>query len=52
MGAAFKDIRNVIGGAFVLIGIYLFIYNGDKTVKVLNSLGGQSVGAIKVLQGR
>lgn len=46
------DLRSIIGSAFVLIGIYLFIANGDKTAKVINTLAYNSVEGIKALQGR
>jgi hypothetical protein len=46
------NIGKMIGGVCILIGIYLFVSNGDKTAKVINSLASNSVYGIKVLQGR
>jgi len=43
---------SIVGGAFILIAIYLFISDGDKTVQVINALANNSVLAVKTLQGR
>jgi len=42
----------VLSIVYVLILVYLFIFNGDKTVKVINSLADSSKNIITVLQGR
>ena len=47
-----KGLMGVIGGAFILIAIYLLVYNGDKTVQVINALSGPTIQSIKTLQGR
>jgi hypothetical protein len=38
--------------AFVLIAIYLFIYNGDKTSKVISAGSGGLSRIFETLQGR
>lgn len=42
----------IFGGVGVLIGIYLFVANGDKTVSIIKTLGTQGVEGIRTLQGR
>ena len=42
----------VLSMIYVLILIYLFVFNADKTVKVINSLASGSKNIITVLQGR
>lgn len=42
----------VISGIFVLIGIYLFLSQGDKTVKIISTLASNATKGIAVLQGR
>lgn len=42
----------VISGIFVLIGIYLFVFNGDKTAKIISAIATNSTAGIKALQGR
>ena len=37
---------------YILIMVYLFIANGDKTVQVINSIGGNVTKLSKTLQGR
>jgi hypothetical protein len=46
-----KGLVAIIGGIFMLIGIYLFINKGDATVKIIDSLGKNAIGGISTLQG-
>lgn len=43
---------DIIAGAGVLIGIFLFLYHGDKTVKIITSLSSAATNSITALQGR
>jgi len=45
-------LEKFFAGAFGLIAIYLFIYNGDKTSKVIESFAKGSSGVFSTLQGR
>lgn len=47
-----KSIVAIVGGIFMLIGIYLFINKGDSTVKIIDSLGKNATAGIATLQGR
>lgn len=47
-----RDLVGIIGGIGILIGIYLFIKNGDNTVKVINSIASNATKGISTLQGR
>ena len=46
------NVFKIIGGIGVLIGIYLFLSNGQQTVKIINAIASNSVTGIQVLQGR
>lgn len=39
-------------GVLVLIGIYLFLVNGNQTVRIINTLASNATAGIKTLQGR
>lgn len=43
---------DILSGIGVLIGIYLFISNGDKTVKIIDTVATNSIKGISTLQGR
>ena len=45
-------ILKILGGIGVLITIYLFLSNGSQTVKIINSIAGNTIDGIQVLQGR
>ena len=47
--AKFWEIFTLI---FILIAIFLFLSKGKETVSIVNSLAGNAVSGIKVLQGR
>jgi len=47
-----SSVLEVVSGAFVLIGIYLFVKNFNGTVSIINALFSNSVSGIKALQGR
>lgn len=47
-----SKIFDVVAGAGVLIAIFLFLFHGDKTVKIITSLSSASTNSIKALQGR
>jgi hypothetical protein len=47
-----KGLMGVFGGVGILIGIYLFVYNGDRTVQIINALANPAITSIKTLQGR
>ncbi len=42
----------VISMMYILILVFLFINNGDKTVSVINAIGGKTSSLVKTLQGR
>lgn len=42
----------IVSMMYILILTYLFIANGDKTVKVINAIGGSTTSLTKTLQGR
>jgi hypothetical protein len=46
------SIGKIVAGIGLLIGIYLFVANGDKTVKIINSIASNTTAGIKTLQGR
>jgi hypothetical protein len=46
------NLGKMIAGIGLLIGIYLFVSNSDKTVKIINAIGSNSTKGITVLQGR
>jgi len=46
------NLGKILAGVGLLIGIYLFIKNADQTVKVVNTIAGNSINGIKTLQGR
>jgi len=45
-------ITEIVGGVFVLVGIYLFVVNFTGTAQIIRTLGSQSVAGIRALQGR
>lgn len=45
-------ITKILGGIGILIAIYLFLSNGSQTVKIVNSIAGNMITGIQVLQGR
>jgi len=47
-----KSIIRVLTIGAILIGIYLFVNNGNQTVKIISSLGGTLNESAKTLQGR
>lgn len=47
-----KTIVTLVTGAFMLIGLYLLVANGDKTVKIIDVIASNSTAGIKTLQGR
>lgn len=47
-----KTIVTILTGIGMLIGMYLLIANGDKTVKIIDTLAKNSTAGIKTLQGR
>lgn len=42
----------IITSVFVLVGIYLFLSNGDRTAKIITSISSSATSGIKTLQGR
>ena len=47
-----STIEKFFAGAFALIAIYLFIYNGDKTSQVIKAFASGSSNIFATLQGR
>ena len=47
-----NKVVGIIGGIGILIGIYLFLKNGDSTAKIIQTMASNSVYGIKTLQGR
>lgn len=47
-----RSLMGIFGGIFILIVIYLFVANGDKTVQIINALADPTIKSIKTLQGR
>jgi hypothetical protein len=45
-------IGKMLTGMGVLIAIYLFVANGDKTTSIISTIASNSVSGIKALQGR
>lgn len=45
-------LEKFFAGAFVLIAIYLFIYNGEKTSQVIKAFASGSSNIFATLQGR
>lgn len=41
----------VFSGIGMLIALFLVVKNGDKSVQIINSLGGNAVKGISTLQG-
>lgn len=46
------QLSELIAGTGILIAIYLFVSNGDKTVSIIKALGGSYAQGVKTLQGR
>ena len=46
------NLGKVLAGIGVLIGMYLVIANGTNSVKIIQTIAGNSVSGIKTLQGR
>lgn len=42
----------MLGGIGILIAIYLFVKNGNETVKVIQTIAQNSIQGIATLQGR
>lgn len=47
-----SDVFKVVSGIGVLIAIYLFVYNADKTANIITALGTTGNKTILALQGR
>lgn len=47
-----KSVLAIVSGIGFLIMLYLFLANGDKTVKIIETLASNSIAGIKTLQGR
>jgi hypothetical protein len=47
-----NKVFDVLAGIGILIGIYLFLANGNQTVSIINSIASNTTSGIKVLQGR
>lgn len=47
-----KDLLTIVSGIGLLIGIYLFVKNGDQTIKIIDSIGKNATAGISTLQGR
>lgn len=47
-----KDFLAIVTGIGFLIGLYIFIVNGDKTVKIITAFGDTGNETIRNLQGR
>lgn len=52
MSSFTSGLTSMISGIGLLIGIYLFLANGNATVNIINSVSRNAVSGIKVLQGR
>jgi hypothetical protein len=46
------DVMKYLGMIGLLIFVYLVVYNGDKSTKVIKALSGANTNAILALQGR
>jgi len=46
------DTKTVIGGIFLLILVYLLVFNGEKTTAVLNAASQALTSETLTLQGR
>ncbi|WP_176542212.1 MULTISPECIES: hypothetical protein [Bacillus] len=47
-----RGFLGVLSGIGFLIALYLFLNNSSQTVRIIDSVAGNSVKGIKVLQGR
>lgn len=47
-----NKVVEILTGVGFLIGIYLFLRNGNDTVKIIETIGKNSIAGIKTLQGR
>ena len=47
-----KDVVAILTGIGLLIMIYLFLANGDQTVKIFGTIAQNTTAGIKTLQGR
>ena len=47
-----SGIYKIIAGVGTLIAIYLFLSNYKATTSIINTIGGNSIKGIQVLQGR
>ena len=45
-------IMEIMSGIGILIAIYLFLSNAGNTVKIVDSVAGNMLNGIQVLQGR
>lgn len=46
------DLGKYMGFAFLLILVYLVVFNGQNSTRVINALSGANTNAILALQGR
>lgn len=47
-----KNLVTILGGIGFLIGMFLVLSNGDKSVKIIETIATNSTQGIKTLQGR
>lgn len=47
-----SSVVKVLTGIGILIAIFLFLRNGDQTVKIISTLAYNTTAGIKTLQGR
>lgn len=47
-----NNIITILSGIGILIAIYLFLTNAGNTVKIIESISGNMIDGIQVLQGR
>lgn len=47
-----RMVSGMVGGIGMLIMLYLFLRNGDKTVKIIESIGSTATKGIATLQGQ
>lgn len=47
-----QQLSELLAGTGILIAVYLFLSNGDKTVNIIKALSGAYTSGVKTLQGR
>lgn len=47
-----KTVAEILGGVFLLILVYLFLWRGKETVALVNAIAGNAIEGIRTLQGR